>query len=214
MSSTAATHHRTVRRLPLPDCQPPYDDELPQRPRGVDRAAADQRAPGGEYGHGVVQGTLALAFVLPNGLPAAPVAPPELRLVPPPGPARGERPADEVDFGPQPTATAALPDARHWAGRFVQAVVEVLAGDRPHGQLVRWTSAEVYDEIGARVAPPDPRSALITRRAVVRSVHISEPADGVAEIAALVRGDRRTTAVALRLEGLDGRWQCTALELG
>ena len=51
-------------------------------------------------------------------------------------------------------------------------------------------------------------------RGVVRSVHVSLPADGVAEVAALVRRGARSTAVALRLEGLDGRWQCTALELG
>ena len=43
---------------------------------------------------------------------------------------------------------------------------------------------------------------------------MSEPVDGVAEVAALVRRGARSTAVALRLEGLDGRWQCTALELG
>jgi len=49
---------------------------------------------------------------------------------------------------------------------------------------------------------------------VVRSLHVSAPADGVAEVAALVRRDARSTALALRLEGLDGRWQCTALELG
>jgi hypothetical protein len=48
----------------------------------------------------------------------------------------------------------------------------------------------------------------------VSSVRLTEPADGVAEVAATVRRGRRTTAVALRLEGLDGRWQCTALEVG
>jgi hypothetical protein len=30
----------------------------------------------------------------------------------------------------------------------------------------------------------------------------------------MVRRGLRTTAVAMRLEGLDGRWQCTAVELG
>lgn len=202
MSTATVIPHHGVRLLPVPDCQPPYDDEMPH-------AVHDGRTPSDG-----VQGTLALAFVLPSGLPAAPVAPPELRLVPSWRPPSDPDRADEVDFGPQPTARAALPDPRRWAARFVQAVVEVLAGDRPHGQLVRWTSAEVYDEIGARVAPPDPRCAGSTRRAVVRSVHVSEPVDGIAEVAAMVRGRRRTTAVALRLEGLDGRWQCTALELG
>jgi hypothetical protein len=45
-------------------------------------------------------------------------------------------------------------------------------------------------------------------------VHVTSPFDGVAEVAATVRRGPRVTAVALRLEGLDGRWQCTALHLG
>ena len=163
-----------LRRLPVPASEPPYDDERT-----------------GTRGAGVpaVQGTLALAFLLPSGLPTTPVAPPELRLVP--ARPEAEEQADAVDFGPQPTATADLPEARGWAGRFAQALVEVLAGDRPLAQLVRWTSSAVYDEVSGLIAGP-----------------------GVAEICALVRRGARSTAVALRLEGLDGRWQCTALELG
>lgn len=186
----------TLRRLPVPASEPPYDDEAPGR--GPDAPACAG-----------VQGTLALAFVLPSGVPAAPAAPPGLHLVPPP---EAFQDADAVDFGPQPTPSAALPEARGWAGRFAQAVVEVLAGDRPLAQLVRWTTGEVYDEVADRVVSaggPAPAP-----RGVVRSLHVSQPADGVAEVAALVRRGARSTAVALRLEGLDGRWQCTALELG
>ena len=187
----------TLRRLPVPASEPPYDDE---------------RA-GHHAGPGVpaVQGTLALAFLLPSGVPSTPVAPPELRLVP--ARPEAEEEADAVDFGPQPTATADLPEARSWAGRFAQALVEVLAGDRPLAQLVRWTTTGVYDEVSGLVAGPGTASPDAAR-GVVRSVHVSEPADGVAEICALVRRGARSTAVALRLEGLDGRWQCTALELG
>ena len=206
----------TLRRLPAPACEPPYDDELDGRT--VHRAAWSRAA--AEAG-GAVQGTLALAFVLPTGVPAVPVAPIGLRLVPSPastGPAAEPRPdaleeLDEVDFGPQPTGRADLPEPRTWAARLVQALVEVLAGDRPVGQLVRWTSAAVYDDMSALARPGD-RGTSAAARGVVRSVHVSEPVDGVAEIAALVRRGRRTTAVALRLEGLDGRWQCTAVELG
>ncbi|MBA2768021.1 MAG: hypothetical protein H0U35_02600 [Sporichthyaceae bacterium] len=203
MSSPGVAPGPILRRLPVPDCEPPYDDEVPHRERLPDRQGA------------TVQGTLALAFILPSGVPAVPVAPAGLRLVPPPAvrPMADEE-DDEVDFGPQPTTSAVLPDPCPWAGRFVQAVVEVLAGDRPVGQLVRWTSAEVYEEIGGHVTLLGAAAASITSRAVVRSVHVTEPVDGVAEIAAMVRRGLRTTAVALRLEGLDGRWQCTALELG
>jgi len=68
----------------------------------------------------------------------------------------------------------------------------------------------VFDDLAGRIdtSPTEPS------RGVVRSLHVSEPADGVAEVAASVRRGPRCTALALRLEGLDGRWQCTALEVG
>jgi Family of unknown function (DUF6459) len=186
-----------LRRLPVPTSEPPYDDESSGGPAAPGDPAA-------------VQGTLALAFVLPNGMPAAPLAPPGLRLVPRP---EAEDDADVVDFGPQPTPTTALPPARGWAGRFTQAVVEVLAGDRPLTQLVRWTTTGVYDDVATLIVGPGAGPAGACR-GVVHSVHVSQPADGVAEVAAMVRRGARSTAVALRMEGLDGRWQCTALELG
>ncbi|MEO7981022.1 MAG: Rv3235 family protein [Sporichthyaceae bacterium] len=186
----------TLRRLPVPASEPPYDDE---------------RTGHGGAGTPAVQGTLALAFLLPSGLPSTPVAPPGLRLVM--SRPEAEETADLVDFGPQPTATSDLPEARGWAGRFAQAMVEVLAGDRPLAQLVRFTTTGVYDEVAGLIARPDVTRAD-TARGVVRSVHVSEPADGIAEICALVRRGARSTALALRVEGLDGRWQCTALELG
>jgi hypothetical protein len=49
---------------------------------------------------------------------------------------------------------------------------------------------------------------------MVRSVHLSEPSDGVAEISAHLWIDGRGTAVALRAEGRDGRWVCTAIDIG
>jgi len=88
-----------------------------------------------------------------------------------------------------------------------------LGGDRPASQLVRWTTTEVYDEVSSRVVP-SASGGRAPARALVRSVHVTEPADGIAEVAASVRRGPRCTAVALRFEGMDGRWQCTALELG
>jgi hypothetical protein len=48
----------------------------------------------------------------------------------------------------------------------------------------------------------------------VTSVHVSEPADGVAEIAAVIRRGPRFHAVAARLEGIDGQWRCVQLQIG
>jgi len=198
----------TLRRLPLPAWEPPYDDEV--GPPALVRTGRNENS-------AAVQGTLALAFLLPSGVPAVPevplelVCPPDLRLV---APAEADEVLDEAEFGPQPTPRAALPEPRTWAGRFVQAVVEVLAGDRPVSQLVRWTTTEVYDDVACRITSGARPGSPTPARAVVRSVHVTEPADGVAEVSALVRRGIRCTAVALRLEGMDGRWQCTALELG
>ena len=209
---TIAPTQFSVRRLPVPACEPPYDDELAGASTRDHRVwpvlVARTPAP-------PVQGTLALSFVLPTGVPSTPVAPTGLRLLPAlrPLPA-AERDMDAAEFGPQPTSRAELPEPRGWAGRFAQAVVEVLAGDRPPAQLVRWTSTDVYDEVACRILPRSASGRVDRARGVVRSVHVSEPDDGVAEVAALVRRGARLTAVALRLEGLDGRWQCTAIELG
>lgn len=206
-----------IRRLPLPCCEPPYDDELPPSPgrRMADAWFADGRPPRSIGRPLAVQGTLALSFTLPSGLPAVPQPPPTLRLVAGGAPAGKPGKPGKDEFGPQPTGTAGLPAARSWAGRIVQAIVEVIAGVRPASQLVRWTTAEIYDDISRRVVPaPAGAPDRLPTRGVVSSVHVTEPADGVAEACALVRRGARSTAVAIRLEGMDGRWQCTALELG
>jgi hypothetical protein len=154
------------------------------------------------------QGALALDFPLPSGLPAVPRAP-ELTL---------------VVGGTQPPTPAArqpgcpVPVARDWAGRFVQAVVEVIAGDRPLQQLIRWTDERVYTDLSRRVRilglTTSAASRHRTERSHVRSVHIYQPHPDAAEVAAHVRHGARSRAVAARLEAERGRWTCTALRLG
>jgi hypothetical protein len=130
-----------------------------------------------------------------------------------PFPRVASEPVEDFDF--RPTPRRALPEPAPWARTLAQATAEVVAGNRPVGQLLRWTTQEVYARIERAAArrpavgptgrPPSP---------VVRSVRLVEPADGVVEACAVVRTGRRSRALALRLEGLDGRWRCTALELG
>jgi len=254
--SKAARSHPSfdgVRRLPVRNAQPPFDDEVTYRPwqaEPVEAASSASPSPGVADPR---QGALTLAFTLSNGLPAMPVLPKSLplrddgpaqhlRLVPNDGAddaqseatetSRGKtrkRPARELgddEFGPTQTPRTQLPDPKPWAGRLVQAIVEVVSGVRPVSQLVRWTSAEVYESVQTRmrkepVAPTLARPSSSAARVpssrfaeVVRSVHVSEPVDGIAEICAILQQGRRCRAIALRLEGLDGRWQCTALHIG
>lgn len=203
--TTGPAHERPLRLLPAPPTDPPYDDEL--------GAAAL-----------VVDGSLALAF-------PAPPSPVPLRLAPP---------AVEEETDERATPRRLLADPVPLAHRLAQAVVEILAGDRPVTQLTRYATLDVLDQLeravrrrarvlaitaatGQRPATAGRSSGggagqrgseLATARARVTSVHLSEPADGVAEACAVVSAGTRGRALAFRLEGLDGRWQCTALRMG
>jgi len=140
------------------------------------------------------QGTLALAFT-------------ERQLESDPDPV----------FGPQPTSTRDLPDPKSACSAMVQAVVEVLGGIRPASQLARWLAADVYNAISRRAALATRmrRGALpSSRAAIVRGVRVCLPADGIVEGSAVVIEQNRVRAVAVRLEGMDGRWRCTALQIG
>lgn len=188
---------RPLRLLPAPMTDPPYDDEL--------GAAAL-----------VVDGALALAF-------PAPSAPIPLRLAPP---------AIEEEFDDRATPRSLLPDPVPLAHRFAQAVVEILAGDRPVAQLSRYATLDVLDQLeravrrrGTGLTGPIRAAArgvegsgargagAALARPRVTSIHLSEPADGAAEACAVMSAGARRRALAFRLEGLDGRWQCTALQL-
>lgn len=174
-----------LRLLPAPQADPPYDDEV------------GSRSPA-ELGtvRGAIQGTLALSFPALSE-PAKPSAP-HLRLVRP----------DEIRG--QPAASSGPPPLAQWARSFVQALLEALCGRRSLQQLVRWTSAEVYEELRRRACRP----LQVRHRPMLRSIRWSEPLDGVAEVSAVVQIGGRRHAFALRLEDRGGRWQCTALEMG
>jgi hypothetical protein len=162
---------------------------------------------------GPVQGTLALQWVLPSGAQARPTPDLGLRLV--------ARPVTADDTDPAvasvPTTRAELPDPGPWTAQLVQAVLEVLGRERPRQQLVRWLSPEVYAELSAHIAAgavrPGTGQPGGRARRTVSSLHLCEPADGVVEASAVVLGGTRARAMAVRLEGWDGRWRCTRLAL-
>ncbi|MFI7067263.1 Rv3235 family protein [Kribbella sp. NPDC050124] len=130
---------------------------------------------------------------------------------------------DPAEASPDPSGTPAaatpgVPDARVWGGRLAQAVSEVLAGDRPISQLVRFTDDVVFAELTRRVRLLGLTTTATGRgakeRSALRSVRVCCPAKDVAEVAAHVRHGHRSRAIALRLEIRRNRWVCTALELG
>lgn len=139
----------------------------------------------------ITQGTLALDLDPHPGMPRTP----ELRVV-----AGGDGRIDS------------------WSARFAQAVIEVIGGDRNPHQLLRCTSPRVYADLIRRaaslneIASPEQRRRRL--RAQVRSVHVFQPSQVAAEISVHVRHGERSRALAARVEQLEGRWVCTALEFG
>jgi hypothetical protein len=129
---------------------------------------------------------------------------------PGPRPRTGAVPAG--DFGPSWSTRSELPDARDAGRRLITLTVEALAGRRPLAQLQPMTSLGVFAALSAGRSPrwcAEGASPLVVGR-----VHVCEPVDGVAEVSAVAHRDGRAHAVAARLEGIDGRWRCTAFQVG
>jgi len=110
-------------------------------------------------------------------------------------------------------------DPRDFAHGIAQAVVDVLAGHRPATQLVRWARPDVFEAVRARAAisalrPGSGRSTTVVRRPVVRSVRTCQVTTTSVEAAAVIVEGERVRALAMRLEGVNGRWRLTALVIG
>lgn len=138
---------------------------------------------------------------------------PTLRLVAP-AVTRPSQPApfaDDAWLVDNRTPTANLPSAEDFTRRLVQVLLEVVAGVRPISQLRRDTTPELYLSLRATVlCRPRPTGPRPDRR-TIRSIHVQTRPEGIAEACATVRRGPRVTALALRIEGVDGRWRCTEL---
>ena len=114
-------------------------------------------------------------------------------------------------FGRRRTSRQDLPDPRPRAAAAIRALLEVLAGDRPARQLAGWVSPRILFWLENR--SPTQRGPG-SREVRLRSLHLSEPAESVVEVTAVIHDGPRCRAVALRMEGIDGRWTVTALRVG
>jgi len=121
-------------------------------------------------------------------------------------------------FSPQRTSAAELPDPEPFLRNLTRGVLEVFSGMREVEQLARWVTEDAFRKLVVRSnLSARARSArgVPAKRPVhsILSVHHSQPADGVVEAVVIVAGPARTRAVAVRLEGMDGRWRATSLAL-
>jgi hypothetical protein len=129
-----------------------------------------------------------------------------------PGPRPRERHQRLADFGPAWSPRSDLPDPALAGRRVLTLTLEGLAGLRPLAQVQALTAPGLYTGLTGR-RPPAWCSGG-TAPVLLGPVHVCEPVDGVAEVSAVARRAGRAHAVAARLEGLDGRWRCTALQIG
>lgn len=110
---------------------------------------------------------------------------------------------------------------RQKAGHFMQALVEVLAGERPPRQLAAWMSSDVYGQLTNRltVRARAGHRPVVQHRARVVSVHVAMVDEEHAEIAARFVQRGRSRAIAVRLELRRNhrqvtQWLCTAIAWG
>lgn len=110
---------------------------------------------------------------------------------------------------------------RQKAGHFMQALVEVLAADRPARQLAAWMADDVYDQLVRRLTARSRSVGSLRsgRRARLVSVHVSLTDETHAELAGRFVHHGRSRAIAVRLElkrnhrGIT-QWLCTAVVWG
>jgi hypothetical protein len=129
------------------------------------------------------------------------------------------------DAWPPPLATVHSLERRErrqleaWAHRFAQAAVEIAGGDRPVSQLLRWTTADVYQDLARRAQlvreavarePHTGRVQLV--RPHVESVHPCWLSDDAVEVSVRARHGHRSRAVAIRFERRQARWLAVAME--
>jgi len=112
----------------------------------------------------------------------------------------------ELDEMPIPTSATKLPELHAWTMKFIVSVVEIWAGRRQPAQLISWCHRVIYMELLRN-------SGSQKEIGKIKSIHQSEPLDGICESTALIRYGDRLRAVVIRFEGVDGRWLCTALKM-
>ena len=203
----------SVRRLAVPDCAPPYDDEFQAAGRYPDDAAGRAPARPDRRAADVVPGVPPAGGPEPGGPePGGPES-----GGPEPGGPEPRGPADGGPGGGSPGGHRS-PDGG-WPGKFAQVLAETLAGSRPSRQIVPWTSEQARRHI-RRLGP----MMAAGERPLVRRVVASRPAADVVEMTVVVRFGPRVRALAVRLErdgprraapGRDARparWRCTAVE--
>ena len=135
--------------------------------------------------------------------PIRPIAPQKAKLYLVPSTFGEDLDSDEM---PIPTSASDLPDLHSWTMKFAVSVVEIWAGRRQPAQLIRSCHRVIYMELLRNTGSQKEIGKI-------RSIHQSEPLDGICESTITVRYGKRLRAMVIRFEGVDDHWLCTALSL-
>jgi hypothetical protein len=112
----------------------------------------------------------------------------------------------ESDDLPQPTSAQELPRLAHWLPVLAVSILEIWAGRRQPLQIADRCHRVIYLEILKRMGS-------LKEVGVLRRFHITEPLDGICEASIGVQFKDRYRCMVMRVEGVDGRWLCTEVDL-
>jgi hypothetical protein len=237
-SRPAGTAPRALRGLPAVTTEPPYDDENPAagpthsavtRPDELPRAGGQPGRPartpgarrgpgtggssrgrGGSHGAGPVRGPVDIRPPTTPGGGTLPRGHARAADDPPPAAGRATAPATRrapTRFPQQALDSRLRENPGPAATIVVRAIVEVLGGVRPATHLAGWATPSLQaalERFGGRYPG----------RTTVRSIRVTEPRPGVAEVVAVISRGDRVAALALRMVTANGRWQATTLQIG
>lgn len=123
-----------------------------------------------------------------------------------------------------PRAAETLPDPALWARGVAQALIEVMAGQRPPASVVRLTTPHVYVAVARRYAVATRRADTLarvartgarptTRRLAVVRIRCCRTRHESAEIAVVLRDGPRVRAMALELVAFEHTWRVASLQI-
>ena len=123
--------------------------------------------------------------------------------------ARFERHEAKERAARRTAARSSLPAPASFVGAVALALCEIEAGLRSIQQLERISHPSLWPSLHARVQR---RGGPYVSTTSLLRVHLQEVTPGLVEAVAVVRRGQRVAAIAMQLDGADGRWELIALQ--
>lgn len=119
-------------------------------------------------------------------------------------------------FGMEFAKSADLGDPKPILAFLAQSIIETLAGIRDIEQCARWLSDGVYQQIRQKSLASTRSRAESSVKALrpnlaVGKISVFSPREGVVEGVVIIHNIGRARAVAIRLEGYNGRWRAKSV---